>query len=36
VNDDDRFQLEAQPLEPMERSLDYGRTTVDLGIRWRG
>jgi sugar phosphate isomerase/epimerase len=28
--------LKAQQLEHMERSLDYCRTALDLGVRWRG
>ena len=34
----DRYMdaLKAQQLEHMERSLDYCRTTLDLGVRWRG
>jgi hypothetical protein len=27
--------LRAQQHEHMERSLDYCRTTLDLGVRWR-
>jgi hypothetical protein len=34
----DRYMtaLKTQQLEHMERSLDYCRKTLDLGLRWRG
>jgi hypothetical protein len=34
----DRYMdaLKTQQLEHMERSLDYCRATLDLGVRWRG
>lgn len=29
-------ELKVQQLEHMERSLEYCRKTLDLGVRWRG
>ncbi len=36
LRDRNMAALQAQQLEHMERSLDYCRTTLDLGVRWRG